>query len=212
MNSFNEVIIIACNILFPDDYSILRFSYSGPLSVNCGSTGKLASEIKFITFCACCVCIPSAEFISVSYHIQKAFVACGFSGFIESGSVISSAFAVLVKYQPVSLGSVDREFYISWNVKVCFIWIIIYSLLANCHCLCAGRETNNIARTVCHDPAFQIMCGVCRVCHVDCISSWVFSAWNFNNCRSDSDFIAVNVWDIELFEYCSIVGNFCVCC
>ena len=107
MNGFDEIIAVARKILFPDNNGILSGSGSGPFCVNSSGVRNLTAKSKFVSVRAGSVGIPSAEGIAVSDHFKKVCVACYLAGLDETRSVVGSALAVFIKYEPVTFGSAD---------------------------------------------------------------------------------------------------------
>ena len=158
MNSFDKIIAVARKILLPYNNGILRGCNSGPFCVNSSGFRNLTAKSKFVSVRAGSVGIPSAEGIAVSYHVKKTCGACYLAGLDEARSVVSSALAVFIKYEPVTFGSADREYNIAGDVKSSSVRIIVYGFAVYGLGLSVTRVAFNIITvTVFDSPAFEVM-------------------------------------------------------
>ena len=128
-----EVVVLAVNVLLPDDDGVVSGRICRPLGIDSRCRRKRAAEFEFITKCDYASrlvfgsVVPIIKRIAVADHVKHIRVTSIIAGFNKTRRIIGCALAILVEDEPVSLRSINGELYVTGNGKNGFIGIVVNS-------------------------------------------------------------------------------------
>ena len=200
-----NIITIPVYILCPENDGVWRVCVGNPFGIN----GNIICEflIKYKCFTgrvsarlARCTLIPAAKGISQTKHL---IIRSGFLGLIsrlhELCRVEGSTVAVFIKDQPVAFRSVYREYHITLNRDLCFIFIDLSVFIS-------GNVGSALLNFPPHECVFVISRGIRHVYRIS-HRRIVFIRAIADHVSADRNVIFIQVINGVLFNKHSVVSN-----
>ena len=104
--------------LLPDNNRIISSCFRNPLGIDRRSFADRTAKRELISVRAILIRIPAAEGIAISDHFKQARITGHFTRLNETRRVISTAFAVFIKYEPVAFRCAYRKLEVSFDFNI----------------------------------------------------------------------------------------------
>ena len=209
----NEIVIVAREVLLPNEHGVLCLGCNRPIRVDVRGFVDFPTEYELVAqsdddgfFPSVGIdnlgfgsVVPIIKFVAVSFHREKTVGAGDFTGLDELRCIVGRTLAVLIEDQPMTLGSAHGERDVALDLDDRIVREQRFG----------GRicRVGDVAHAIGCEPAFEVMRIIRRITLVDGVGSLGQSGGNLDDLGTDGDTALIDIRDSVLREDRSVVGD-----